>query len=161
MYWFVQSIAKEFNFLFVRGKICFFFFLQSLVLTAWNNKGIQWITTLSSFWLVSFMASFFSPPKLIPVKLFPCWHSAERVLTWEVENPATSECPGYIWVSSVLWHRGVTYPYCARTGTPLWAPQLALCYRGFQSKSEVRLTHMENHFPFNPGCLPPLCLPPS
>lgn len=38
------------------------------------------------------------------IQLFPCWHSAEWF--WH-ENPATSDCPGYIWPSPALtqvWH---------------------------------------------------------
>lgn len=48
-----------------------------------------------------------------------------------------SECPGYIWVTSVLWHRGVTFPYCARTGTLLRVPQLALCCPSLKCDSPV------------------------
>lgn len=77
---------------------------------------IQQILTPSTF---SFGFSCLTPPFSPPVKLFPCWHSA--VEKW---NAQQSQWPGYIWVSPVFWHRGVTYPHCTRTGTPLWAPQL-------------------------------------
>lgn len=58
----------------------------------------------------------------------------------EVGSPAC-----YIWVSPTLWHRGVTYPHCARSGVLLRAPQLTLCHLEFLSMSEVQLSHMENH----------------
>ena len=73
------------------------------------------------------------------------------LLPWEGENPATSECPGYIWAAAALWHRGVTYPHGAKPGTPLWAPGLHSAYRGLKSDSPTwKITS-----PITPCLLPP------